>query len=87
MEICNKAKAINEKKAKRPSKRAVYDWINHNKTIKLKKPNSIELGRIRASTVENIQKFFDLHEKDMKQYHYKPDLIVIIYYYYYCIFL
>jgi hypothetical protein len=81
MELCNKAKSNDQSVIRRPSKRSVYRWIIKNAKVKLKRPNSMDKGRIAASTVENIQQFFTVYENDLKELHYKPDLIVLFYFY------
>jgi hypothetical protein len=70
---------MNQTQGKPPARRMVYDWIKGSNKIKLKVPSTVDIRRIIASTVENIQSFFNVYSVQMGNHQYQPDLIVVLF--------
>jgi hypothetical protein len=70
------AKGVAEDKIKTPTPSALYHWIRKQKNLCLKKITSMDKERIRASTKEVLNPFFDLYEKNYEKYKYRRELIV-----------
>lgn len=76
MRDCKLADGLDEVNAHLPKRRTVYDWIKLQKKLTLRKASRMEIARIRASTKDNLQAFFDLFQNDYSTYKYKKELIV-----------
>jgi hypothetical protein len=64
-----------------PKLKSVRHWIKINKKICLKRVINMDNERIRASTKEVIDPFFDLLEKNYNDRQYRKELIVSLFFY------
>jgi hypothetical protein len=57
-------------------KKSIVAWIRKQKEICLRKITELEADRLRASTQNNINTFFDIYENDLEKFRYNKSLIV-----------
>jgi hypothetical protein len=76
-------KGLNKIDEKHPSASYLYQWIEKQKCVCLRKVTSMDIPRIRASTKESINPFFDKYEENLRKFQYRQELIVLFLFYFF----
>jgi hypothetical protein len=59
-----------------PCLSSLYHWVQSHETLSLRKVTNMEVDRIRSSTKEHINPFFDMLEILQNKRHYRMELKV-----------
>jgi hypothetical protein len=70
------ARGGNRSNLEAPSSSSLYRWVKNHELLRLRKVTNMEATRIRSSTKENIDPFFNKLEKLQKERNYRMELKV-----------